>query len=107
MSSLTFRGLLEIAHETFLLGISHLNLEGAQYPVVYREQQVSCTVNTAMGSIELYTERPSRRTAAARFAQGGAVIVRINFKGREEEFGLVDGQYVDNVERECSIAILA
>lgn len=104
---LSYRDLLEIASHAFLLGMTHLNLAEGSYPITYQRDHIQCAMETAEGDLVVHSQRPTRDTAAGRMTLGGAWILRVTLAGILQDFGSLDGEFVENVERECSRILLA
>ena len=102
----TYGSLLRLCYDAFMLGLDHVVLPTGSYPVTRDVRGSQVIVGTEDGPLRVYMEEPGRETAAQRMAQAEPVL-RVSLNGRVFLFGLVDGEFTENVEGMCAAIIMA
>lgn len=103
----TYSDVLEGAAMMFMIGALSIEIEGKDFPVTYDDGYGRVDIKTTRGNITLFQQPPSKDSLAGQFARTGVDIIRVMRDGKLLDFGLLYGEYVENVERECTRIVLS
>jgi len=103
---LTFRSVLEVAAVAIAVEGDSFEINGKEISVEWDQGVAKIEIRTEDGLVVVFEQRPGRSTMSEQMARRGVKIIRIVHKGKLMRFGMMDGRYCSDVERECTRQVL-
>lgn len=103
----TYPAVLERVAMLFMVKAQVFDIEGKYFPISYDDGYGRVDIKTTDGNIRLFQQPPSKDSLAGQFARTGVDIIRVMRDDKLLDFGMLYGEYVENVERECTRIVLS